>query len=416
MGLQSSRGKEGKSANLIGVKNTANLGSTFGGGGGGGATATQFNMIPMTPTGLDPAGITTHNSLNENNYPFRWQSWRPDFEYMPDAQLPAWSDKTGYGSKGGMWKFTSEYAGDIHVYMWGGGGGAAQGTGGKSGCGGFASATLTVTSGQTLWVVQGEGGYGKFDPDEPYNDTTYTTYGDIGNRSGGGGPRAYGGGFSGIFVGSTVADVDQSKAVLMAGGGGGAGGNNTWGTWGAHGGGPQGMPGADASDNNCRGGTQTEGGQGGNAPAPTRAPGGPGAKLVGGGHYLAADPTWNPQVPTNPYSPLSGGGGGYFGGGAIGDNNSQGGAGGSGYIGGHPQCPVADAKWAMMPSPYDDTYFPSPNNSWGNNSDSWATYSPKTLRQGAGEGGYGPGNQSIQRTKGAYGKPGLVIIETRVPE
>ena len=31
-----------------------------------------------------------------------------------------------------MWKFTSEYAGDIHVYMWGGGGGAAHYAGQQS--------------------------------------------------------------------------------------------------------------------------------------------------------------------------------------------------------------------------------------------------------------------------------------------
>jgi hypothetical protein len=157
----------------------------------------------------------------------------------------------------------------IQAVVWGSSGvngaipnGAA---GGSSGAGGFASAVIPVTASETLYVGVGN----------PYN-----------NGRGPGSVNQSGGGFSGIFRGSTP--------LIIAGGGGG-GAENSSASSGAGGG----TSGQGSSDGAGGGGTQGAGGSGSNS-----------------GSYLQGS--------------SYGGGGGYYGGGAT--IWYQGSGGGSGYV------------------------------------------------------------------------------------
>ena len=400
MPLQSSKGKESESGGkLVEVHNTANLGQAVGGaggGGGGGGAGNVFKMTQMTPTGVN-GGITTHSSTNNLNYPNTWISPVPGpFMTNPGPFHPQ------YGGTGTMFKFNAEFSGDIRCYLWGGGGGSQPSSGGRGGEGGFTAGTVTVSSGQNLYVVVGEGGGAKFDPQQPWSDTTYAPYG---NRSGGpGGDRGSGGGFTGIFVGSDPTDITQGNAVLMAGGGGGAGGSPTGGAFAGPGGGAEGMPGDYGNNSPTQhtlGGTQNQGGRGGQQGSRTQ--GGTGVALLGGNNPGATGPFWGP----------AGGGGGYYGGGGQGDNSTGDAAGGSGYIGGHPQAPVADTMWCSMPTPNTPAWSYWPNVTPYQNSAGMF----EGLRGKAGYGGAGPagGNQPWGKIP-AYGTCGRVVIQVLQPE
>lgn len=408
MPLQSSKGKEPESGGkFLSVHNTANLGQGLGAGGGaGGGSGDQFKMQQRLPEPLNPtAGITTHNSLNTNNFPFRWVSPIGKGPLSgpirgPGVPAPNVSPST-LGGGGTMFKFTSEFNGKIRAYLWGGGGGGAPGNGGKGGAGGFAQADITVTNGQTLWVVVGEGGGEYFNPTEPSGNTWFSPWG---NRHGSPGSRGSGGGFSAILVGSDPTCLNDGtpqvngNCVLVAGGGGGAGGSPTSGPGGSPGGGMNGSPDdGQTGPGHARGGDQVVGGVGGSTGG--RPQGGQGYAFLGGGH------------PASPLggSNIAGAGGGYYGGGGAGDNMSTGGGGGSGYIGGHPTAPVTNAKWGI-----DD----SPNNySWPGKPGSVTAIWPELvgpiayLQGGCGTGGYGGSPQA--RTNGMCGR---VIIEVLNPE
>lgn len=208
----------------------------------------------------------------------------------------------------------------ILVKCWGAGGGAGlfNAIRRDGGAGGFASALVTVTPGETLRVYVGGGGNRQL----PAGD---------GNGAGGGG-----GGWSGLFRGTTP--------IVIAGGGGGAGGggDNTsrGGGAGGAGGGTTGQtPSSVNAGQRGEGGTQTAGGAGGSAgwgpagEAGSYLQGGNGGSsseylqggLNGGGHCGFFCP--------------GGGGGGYYGGGGGGAGNGGtddvgggGGGGGSGYV------------------------------------------------------------------------------------
>lgn len=179
------------------------------------------------------------------------------------------------------------------VKLWGAGGGAttqASPYNDYGGAGGFTTATIPVTPGQTLAIIVGQGGW----------NNTSSTFGGGGGVSGTTDSGHYpgtGGGYTGLFKGS----VSQANALALAGGGGGAGNKSDDGWSGGAGGGTSG----EASKSSVEGGTQTQGGRTCN----------PGSALQGG----------------NGTNGAGGGGGGYYGG-AGGNVSYYPGGGGSGYI------------------------------------------------------------------------------------
>ena len=197
----------------------------------------------------------------------------------------------------------------LTIKMWGAGG--AGGFYGIGGTGAYVTGTLTVTPGQTLTIVVGQGGSINY-------TSTFGGGGAGGNASGGSG-----GGRSAIRNGSIE--------IITAGGGGGGGGNyNTYYTSGGGGGATNGNDSVTASGGNYSGklGTTTTGGAGGTlAGTLPAAPGTAGTSLQGG------------TGGSSTYSG-GGGGGGYFGGGggsghtALNGNRVGGGGGGASYTAG----------------------------------------------------------------------------------
>ncbi len=197
-----------------------------------------------------------------------------------------------------------------------GGDGTSSTGGGAGGAGGRATATLTVTPGQTLQIVVGAAGNGIV-PGAGGTDAGGGPGGNSSNSSYGGG----GGGSSDVRMGS----YSLGERVLVAGGGGGGGAYSCGGLGGA-GGGSDGGAGGDGAAITTPvgggGGTQSAGGAGGaygetNTPESNGEDGGEGYGGAGGGGY---------------YSGGGGGGGGYHGGGGGGHGYcGAGGGGGSGY-------------------------------------------------------------------------------------
>ena len=188
----------------------------------------------------------------------------------------------------------------IQVFVWGGAGGKGQGDN-PGGGGSKVTATIDVVSGQDYLFTVGEGGsyISEANPDQP-------------GFNGGGavGPSGYsvgrGGGYSGVFLGTSKT---QPAAIVIAGGGGGGGYRVPTGAGGGSGGHPSGQDGA---NNPGSGGTQSAGGSGG----------GDSGYALNGGKGAAATAAGG------------GGGGGYFGGsGGAGSNsnNGTGAGGGSSY-------------------------------------------------------------------------------------
>ncbi|KKQ66696.1 MAG: hypothetical protein US86_C0004G0014 [Candidatus Daviesbacteria bacterium GW2011_GWA2_38_24] len=205
----------------------------------------------------------------------------------------------------------------ITVKMWGaGGGGNNFSTNGSGGGGGYSTATVSVTPGEDLTILVGQGGRGG------YNGGT-----GAGGFGGGGSTTnatsykgSGGGGYSGIFRGI----VALGNTLVIAGGGGGAGLSEAAASAnGGAGGGSSGVAGQ-AGDNGLKsGGAGTPsaggaaGGGGGSATAGSALQGGAGGDGGAGGSG-------------------GGGGGGYFGGGGGGGSSTGsdgGGGGGSGYVG-----------------------------------------------------------------------------------
>lgn len=211
----------------------------------------------------------------------------------------------------------------IRAYMWGAGG--AGGDAVKSnttlgGGGGYVTGDISVTPGENLTLIVGEGGRFR-------SDLYATTYGG-GGRGGYDGPyTGNGGGRSAIRRGAT------ELATAGAGGSGGeTRGNGTdLGGYGGPGGGLTGGDGYKAGTTlgnfGGKGGTQTGGGAagtGGNQQAPTA-----GSQFLGGNGGKQTSSSTNIREG-------GGGGGGYYGGGGGVASSAQGGGGGGGssYIGG----------------------------------------------------------------------------------
>ena len=227
----------------------------------------------------------------------------------------------------------------LNVKMWGAGGGAGGRNVGTTACntyeggygggaGGFTSGTISVTPGETIKIIVGEGGYGTTCKPVGLGGAggyggggTGTSTADANGGAGGGG-----GGYSGIFTNS----VSFANALMIAGGGGG-------GTGIAAGGGGGGLTGSNGTTKSSgvypypypastggQGGTQLMGGRA--SDGSTGAPSG-GSQLQGGDGI----PGTGGIIVTSVGG--GGGGGGYYGGGGGGNSgNHQGGGGGSGYL------------------------------------------------------------------------------------
>jgi hypothetical protein len=225
---------------------------------------------------------------------------------------------TEYGS----WTVTVSEDNIFDVKMWGAAGAAAHDTLGHGvgnigvaatstdnfgGGGGFASGRMTLVAGQDYTIRVGQGGM-RITPGGSSASNTYVTW-LAGGMKTGYNTSAYmasGGGYSGIFTGTTAA---QNDTILLAGGGGG-GGSASYGRSGA-GGGTTGSATTGAAQSGTSG-TQTAGG----------SPASYNGATAGGALYGGTSGAY-----TNAQTHASGGGG-YFGGGG---SNAGGGGGGSGY-------------------------------------------------------------------------------------
>ena len=244
------------------------------------------------------------------------------------------------------------------IKVWGAGGGGAPSSTNLGGAGGgFATGTLAVTPGQTLYVSAGEGG----DNGGPAAYPAGIAQGGRGVSYPHGG-SGDGGGAAGVTTAASYPQVSAPNVFLVGAGGGSSAGMHGGPqptTYGGPGGGLTGdagfsagldpgpattfseqtnnapATGASAPNANGGGGDQEQGGQGGDSPGGDE--GQTGAAFQGGDAAGGGE--------SNPSSgPFTGaGGGGYFGGGGAswGENSPTqegggGGGGGSSYFG-HPQ-------------------------------------------------------------------------------
>jgi hypothetical protein len=205
----------------------------------------------------------------------------------------------------------------IKVKCWGAAGGSTYG-----GAGGYAGGTVSVTPGETIQVVVGQGG-----------------------RTGGSNLGS-GGGFTGILSVWNTSDIAATHAgsiiIAGAGGGGGNSSNNPAGNGGGETGGvgqndasgakPGTQTAAGSAESDTSAATNPTGGsyfRGGNSAGNTFYAATPWPAGVWGGNYQRSKASGGSQG--------GGGGGGYYGAGGAGNRNSvnsRGAAGGSGYIGG----------------------------------------------------------------------------------
>jgi hypothetical protein len=213
---------------------------------------------------------------------------------------------------------------EMIVKCWGAGGTYGQeGSFMPGGSGGFSSSTISVSSGEQLVVVVGQGGLKGSSSSS--GTLTGRTYGGGGHGNGQGGS---GGGLSGIFSGTsqvfsggTPAGGAHARSIIIAGGGGGGGINGASETPPAGGGLSGRSGGSHGSGLHGQGGTQTSGGACGIGTI--GSVGTDGSALSGGN--VTAD-----------HAGASGGGGGYYGGGGsrhVAGVSTGIGGGGSGFVG-----------------------------------------------------------------------------------
>ncbi len=209
-----------------------------------------------------------------------------------------------FGYTGSVQTFTATTAGTYDLQLWGASGGSDGQIGGN---GGYATAKMALTAGQSISIYVGGQGTGC---------VTNTGGGwNGGGNAGGSGCSGGGGGATDIRSGGTA----LANRVIVAGGGGG-GGNGSLGVGGAGGG----LTGQAASGG---GGTQSAGGSG------------TGAGSLGQGGNRSGDG--------------GGGGGGYYGGGAA--TGDAGGGGGSGYVSSSLSSASLIAGNLSMPNPSGGT-------------------------------------------------------------
>ena len=242
--------------------------------GGGGPTALTASITPGPDAGL--AGATG------------------TFTFEPGQVLKLAKDG------GNDFTISFDQPASIQVFVWGAGGGQGNGTPNYGGGGSKVTATIDVVSGQDyLFTVGGHGA-----------QTTNSALSGGFNGGGAVGPGNYdagqGGGYSGVFLGTSKS---QPAAIVIAGAGGGGGFRSPSGAAGGSGGWPAGQAGANNPESY---GSQSAGGTGGGDAGSALTAGKGQSATAGGG----------------------GGGGGYFGGsGGAGSNsnNGTGAGGGSSY-------------------------------------------------------------------------------------
>lgn len=246
---------------------------------------------------------------------------------------------------GGWQSFNVPSTGSFTAHIWGAGGGGGDpggwGYGFPGGPGGFTEVSVSASSGTTVHVLVGQGGW------------SYPEY------SGGGG------GLSGLFTSPTF--NNQSLAIAIAGGGGGGGSSrsSTPIQAGGFGGGSSGGNGRAYYDNEAsagKGGTQSDPGAGG------------GGGLAGSGMYGGPPDERSSWVYAFGGAPRQngsrflggGGGGGYYGGGGGDYEEEQemaGGGGGSGYVGGASGFTVTSSNMITAPRATSNSQASAPNES-----------------------------------------------------
>jgi hypothetical protein len=272
------------------------------------ATGTGAMFVPYGTTSQRP---TTSEVLQRFNTVTNAMEYYYNGQWISTAAYISLvgKNRVTFGMTGGGQSWTVP-AGvtSIYVKMWGaGGGGGSYGgwsQGSPGGGGGHTRGIITVTPGQVIAMVVGQGGRAV---------DAFSGYGGGGIRSTSGSYGSGGGGYTAIF--DSV--ISSGNEVMVSGGGGGGGASRAGpGNFGGGGGGLIGQDGAAQYDGyysyRGRGGTQSAGGVGG---------GNAGSKFQGG--------------QANAYG--GGGGGGYYGGSGgsyVEDDTMGGGGGGSGYI--HP--------------------------------------------------------------------------------
>jgi hypothetical protein len=258
---------------------------------------------PSTDTAF---GIWSLNEIRDARRGDNWPEITPPFNPQTETFTYTGSTQTFTIPQG---------ASSVTFKVWGAAGGSSQPNYGTyyGGAGGYSQGTLSVSGGESLNIIVGEGGI------RAEVNGSQSAFGG-GGLSGGDATDtrrgAGGGGYSGVFLGS----VNQSNALIIGGGGGGT----TW-SWGGDagsGGYPEGLMGgyysSDGPDSPGRGGTQTSGGIGGFG---GRSDDGlDGSALQGG----------DAPINSSGQGTSGSGGGGYFGGGS-GALYYTGGGGGSSY-------------------------------------------------------------------------------------
>ena len=300
---------------------TATINTNSGSAGGGGVTNVVYTNAPASV--LEIAGGTLYHGTNNlvpdastnilqqlvtrgtNAY------WQPYTIGHQNNLLYQWTNQTNLTYQGVVTQSWTVPIGVnlVQIKAWGGGGGGGISAGSQ---GGFASSTISVSSGDVIYGIVGQGGY--------LGAVTITTTNiGTGGWPGGGssvtngagtGTGAGGGGYSLVALNSVT------NIVCIAGGGGGGAQNGV----GGNGGGSVGGSSAPYTTFTvATGGSQIAGGSGGFIAGGVT--GQDGSSLQGG------------SVPiTTAQCRGGGGGGGYFGGGSgAGGANAIGGGGGSCY-------------------------------------------------------------------------------------
>ncbi len=296
-------------------------------------------------------------------FPKIWLHAQTTVTFPYSGSLQNWTVPTGVTS--------------VTVKLWGAGGGGSDGSGGS---GAFLKGTLTVTPGNTLYIIVGGGG--------KFSNTAVSAGGYGGGGASGGKYGASGGGYSGIFNTSTPS---QASALAIAAGGGGGGyyGDSTYGGGGGATTGSNGGNGSNTAYTSGRGGTTSAGGTGGQYNGTDNRNGYTGSALQGaaGNSYSTGYLYYG-----------GGGGGGYFGGGSgFSSGNatqySSAGGGGSSYI--------------------NATYLTSTTNTAGTTSSAGAaTQAPGSAETGYVSGVGNGGDGFISATTGAGGNGYVTITYT----
>jgi hypothetical protein len=254
----------------------------------------------------------------------------------------------------------------LNAFIWGAGGGAGCspvpfGPSFEGAGGGFTSGTITVSPGQTLYAVAGEGGAS--------NSTTNSFLGGGEGEPGCYGNGGSGGGLAAVMTASGTAPgcFSAPQVVMIAGSGGGGGNKFVGGMAGGLQGGLGGNFNPDDSHfttgpapaiGNGGGGSQSAGGQGGpgsnsGSAGPTSYPG-PSSNGQTGGFLFGGDSGVSPQG-------SGGGGSGYYGGGGAGNctynSTGGGGGGGSSYYGN----PIVACGATLTGAPFVSPGFPFAN-------------------------------------------------------